>query len=47
MFSITESQKLVKRCMFNYLTVNQDDHSKSFSLLFIFSVESTRLFKWT
>ncbi len=33
MCSITESQKLIKRCMFNYLTVNQDDHSKNFSFL--------------
>ncbi|PAY01036.1 phosphatidylinositol kinase [Pseudoalteromonas sp. HM-SA03] len=33
MCSVTESQKLVKRCIFNYLTVNQDDHSKNFSFL--------------
>lgn len=33
MCSVTESQKLIKRCMFNYLTVNQDDHSKNFSFL--------------
>ncbi|MGO2509754.1 MAG: type II toxin-antitoxin system HipA family toxin [Vibrio hibernica] len=33
MCSVTESQKLIKRCIFNYLTVNQDDHSKNFSFL--------------
>lgn len=33
MCGVTESQKLIKRCMFNYLTVNQDDCSKNFSLL--------------
>lgn len=33
MCSVTESQKIIKRCMFNYLTVNQDDHSKNFSFL--------------
>jgi serine/threonine-protein kinase HipA len=33
MCSVTESQKLIKRCLFNYLTVNQDDHSKNFSFL--------------
>lgn len=33
MCSIRESQKLIKRCMFNYLTGNQDDHSKNFSFL--------------
>ncbi|AXN34730.1 type II toxin-antitoxin system HipA family toxin [Vibrio coralliilyticus] len=33
MCSITESQKLIKRGLFNYLTINQDDHSKNFSFL--------------
>nr|WP_017217694.1 HipA domain-containing protein [Pseudoalteromonas sp. NJ631] len=33
MCSVTESQKLIKRYIFNYLTVNQDDHSKNFSFL--------------
>ncbi|USD68190.1 type II toxin-antitoxin system HipA family toxin [Vibrio sp. SCSIO 43136] len=33
MCCVTESQKVVQRCLFNYLTVNQDDHSKNFSFL--------------
>lgn len=33
MCSVNESQKFLKRCLFNYLTVNQDDHSKNFSFL--------------
>ncbi|MDC9613280.1 type II toxin-antitoxin system HipA family toxin [Xenorhabdus khoisanae] len=28
-----EAQKLVKRALFNYLTVNQDDHAKNFAYL--------------
>ncbi|WP_232370010.1 type II toxin-antitoxin system HipA family toxin [Xenorhabdus lircayensis] len=30
---IEEAQKLVKRALFNYLTVNQDDHAKNFAFL--------------
>ncbi|MDD9196723.1 type II toxin-antitoxin system HipA family toxin [Aliivibrio sp. S3MY1] len=30
---IQEAQKLVKRALFNYITVNQDDHSKNFAFL--------------
>lgn len=31
--NVSEAQKLVKRALFNYLTVNQDDHSKNFAFL--------------
>ncbi|MEX0445740.1 type II toxin-antitoxin system HipA family toxin [Xenorhabdus sp. SGI246] len=30
---VEEAQKLVKRALFNYLTVNQDDHAKNFAYL--------------
>ncbi|PHM65569.1 phosphatidylinositol kinase [Xenorhabdus stockiae] len=30
---VQEAQKLVKRALFNYLTVNQDDHAKNFAYL--------------
>ncbi|OTA21198.1 phosphatidylinositol kinase [Xenorhabdus beddingii] len=30
---VKEAQKLVKRALFNYLTVNQDDHAKNFAYL--------------
>lgn len=30
---VKEAQKLVKRALFNYITVNQDDHSKNFAFL--------------
>jgi serine/threonine-protein kinase HipA len=33
MCGATDAQKLVKRAMFNLLTVNQDDHSKNFAFL--------------
>jgi len=33
MCGVDEAQKLVKRALFNYVTVNQDDHSKNFSFL--------------
>lgn len=31
--NVGEAKKLVKRALFNYLTVNQDDHSKNFAFL--------------
>lgn len=31
--NLGEAKKLVKRALFNYLTVNQDDHSKNFAFL--------------
>lgn len=31
--SVDESRKLVKRALFNFITVNQDDHSKNFAFL--------------
>jgi serine/threonine-protein kinase HipA len=31
--NVSEARKLVKRALFNYLTVNQDDHSKNFAFL--------------
>jgi serine/threonine-protein kinase HipA len=31
--NIEEARKLVKRALFNYITVNQDDHSKNFAFL--------------
>ncbi|WMV73798.1 HipA domain-containing protein [Xenorhabdus griffiniae] len=30
---VEEAQKLLKRALFNYLTVNQDDHAKNFAYL--------------
>ncbi|AYA39856.1 type II toxin-antitoxin system HipA family toxin [Xenorhabdus nematophila] len=30
---VEDAQKLVKRALFNYLTVNQDDHAKNFAFL--------------
>ena len=31
--NVDESRKLVKRALFNFITVNQDDHSKNFAFL--------------
>ena len=33
MCGVDEAKKLVRRALFNYVTVNQDDHSKNFSFL--------------
>ncbi|MCA1768352.1 MAG: HipA domain-containing protein, partial [Idiomarina sp.] len=33
MCGVDEAKKLVKRALFNYVSVNQDDHSKNFSFL--------------